>query len=810
MNSQDLSPNPELAINVVEKPGKKGIETVPVNQVVRIKAPDGENDEIICYGDAEKIENATVSKAIIVPEHIAGFLDPAIPQERGHVKKVVSAILATIMGGGAIGATIVGSGCNADNNWSNTDTHQTKKNLNSATDYDHLQDQGVTCFSQPGDGPLSVGELPNGDAIILFTRDASGVQHCFGVTAPSYMDAATQECVAQDISSSIDGIVTPGGNPPIITCTADGTRIAALRGGEVVLGDLAVNGGIIEFQNEYLDGAVQGSSRLNFIRDGGQQYLLTNQGGVVHKHNLDTQQEDITTVIDDCDLPDKDDIANIWMGARNNSGNCLLITAPDLPSLQSNLDMILPGDYIGPRTGGAVFFFNAPDGNHYALVTEYCGDGTCDATETNATCPADCLPTPVCGDGNIDAGEVCDDNNTIDGDGCSANCMSDETCGNNVTDAITGEVCDDGNTVDGDGCSADCMSDETCGNGTCDTNETNATCPTDCPPDPCGDGTCDTPTENYNNCATDCEGECGDGVCDPTETNATCATDCDPEPVCGDNTCETPETNATCPADCALDPACQPFIDDSRITFTQGAENCELTDCTDTLLEELLTVQGECTFEIDFGNTNSVEVTIAAANGSADGAYKIDFIEQMGEMLSGQYSIDDNGNDLGSDYTKNGNTVATVVEGTQYSGEEMTIPENGHDAYRLECGEGQISVHKNGELIATLNAGESLTVDMEESGTDPDAGVDGGTDGGADAGTTPPGKPSCSEGCNSSKDKLPATELAFIGLLLLALARRMRRQREASIMENAQRVPGNILYSHVKSRIAKTLERLRG
>src|ERR1041385_4012846 len=66
----------------------------------------------------------------------------------------------------------------------------------------------------------------------------------------------------------------------------------------------------------------------------------------------------------------------------------------------------------------------------------------------------------------VDAGPVCDDGNTVGGDGCSADCTSDETCGNGLMDP--GEQCDDGNTIACDGCSADCTSDETCGNGVLD------------------------------------------------------------------------------------------------------------------------------------------------------------------------------------------------------------------------------------------------------------------------------------------------------------------------------------------------------
>ncbi len=76
-----------------------------------------------------------------------------------------------------------------------------------------------------------------------------------------------------------------------------------------------------------------------------------------------------------------------------------------------------------------------------------------------------------CGNGVLDPGEVCDDGNIIDGDGCSHDCKSNETCGNGIVDTAAGEVCDDGNTVSGDGCSADCRSLEGCGNGKVDPGE---------------------------------------------------------------------------------------------------------------------------------------------------------------------------------------------------------------------------------------------------------------------------------------------------------------------------------------------------
>jgi cysteine-rich repeat protein len=46
---------------------------------------------------------------------------------------------------------------------------------------------------------------------------------------------------------------------------------------------------------------------------------------------------------------------------------------------------------------------------------------TIEALDSASLCRANCT-VPRCGDGIFDAGEVCDDGNTVDGDGCSADC----------------------------------------------------------------------------------------------------------------------------------------------------------------------------------------------------------------------------------------------------------------------------------------------------------------------------------------------------------------------------------------------------
>jgi cysteine-rich repeat protein len=93
-------------------------------------------------------------------------------------------------------------------------------------------------------------------------------------------------------------------------------------------------------------------------------------------------------------------------------------------------------------------------------ITAAKNDDACCPDGANSTTDNDC--DPACGNGVLEPGETCDDGNPLDGDGCSADCASDETCGNHVVDTAAGELCDDGNALDGDGCSGDCKNIEEC------------------------------------------------------------------------------------------------------------------------------------------------------------------------------------------------------------------------------------------------------------------------------------------------------------------------------------------------------------
>ncbi|MFC1641252.1 DUF4215 domain-containing protein [Myxococcota bacterium] len=79
----------------------------------------------------------------------------------------------------------------------------------------------------------------------------------------------------------------------------------------------------------------------------------------------------------------------------------------------------------------------------------------------------ECVRAALCGNGILEGKEICDDSNTQDGDGCAENCRTVEdgwlcprpgrlcvelpACGNGILER--GETCDDGNEVSGDGCS---------------------------------------------------------------------------------------------------------------------------------------------------------------------------------------------------------------------------------------------------------------------------------------------------------------------------------------------------------------------
>jgi len=200
-------------------------------------------------------------------------------------------------------------------------------------------------------------------------------------------------------------------------------------------------------------------------------------------------------------------------------------------------------------------------------------------------CRSDCQLW-FCGDGILDAGEACDDGNTVSTDACKANCTLN-VCGDGVVKAGV-EKCDDGNLVANDGCSPTCFV-EGCGDGVVEVGEqcdpqvfgTNppvpletAGCDTDCTFAACYDGTtnatageeCDDGNVTPNDGCTGCLGLidfCGDGI----DNNGT-AEECDNG---GANSNTTPNQ---CRTNCQ-NPGCGDGVTDNLVTPPAGGEVCD-------------------------------------------------------------------------------------------------------------------------------------------------------------------------------------------------------------------------------------------
>jgi hypothetical protein len=98
-----------------------------------------------------------------------------------------------------------------------------------------------------------------------------------------------------------------------------------------------------------------------------------------------------------------------------------------------------------------------------------CGDGKCEAGETEASCPADCkppdtTPAPVCGDGKCEAGET--------EVSCPADCKppDPDACPPGLADCDGKPGCEANLQIDTKNCGAcgvTCASGQMCMSGAC-------------------------------------------------------------------------------------------------------------------------------------------------------------------------------------------------------------------------------------------------------------------------------------------------------------------------------------------------------
>ena len=285
--------------------------------------------------------------------------------------------------------------------------------------------------------------------------------------------------------------------------------------------------------------------------------------------------------------------------------------------------------------------------------------GSSNETDSSATALAYVAPVHICGNGIRSTAEVCDDNNTVGGDGCNALCQIEEgfhcmstadvdggsgiggldTCtpicgdGKNVPWSTLDE-CDDNNTISGDGCSATCTIETgyACTGGSMNAMDSCLAV--------CGDGlrvgteACDDGNQiSFDGCSADCVIEagftCSGGNTTMSDTCIACAESCatcfGPSATeC--TTCATsyPFFNApsSCLATCLTigkyadsDSICQP-CNEACGTCT-GADSSDCASCTssETPFLHSGTCVAECPSEGTFADTvGSVATCVACAS----------------------------------------------------------------------------------------------------------------------------------------------------------------------------------------------------
>jgi cysteine-rich repeat protein len=229
---------------------------------------------------------------------------------------------------------------------------------------------------------------------------------------------------------------------------------------------------------------------------------------------------------------------------------------------------------------------------------EVCDEGVHNSDKPDARCRPNCQPQR-CGDGVRDSGEICDDGNRLNGDHCSSDCMSDETCGNGVVDTAAGESCDPGNGRSAAWCRSNCVSVrcgdgvidgdsfERCDDGALNSNAPDAPCRPNCQPQRCGDGVrdsgevCDDGNARSGDaCAADCLSDetCGNGVVD-----AAIGESCEPN-ASNERWCRANCVNVTC-GDGVLDSdvfeQCDEGKNNSAAPNATCRPNCQYRRCGD-------------------------------------------------------------------------------------------------------------------------------------------------------------------------------------------------------------------------------------
>ncbi|HTR49845.1 MAG TPA: DUF4215 domain-containing protein [Kofleriaceae bacterium] len=122
------------------------------------------------------------------------------------------------------------------------------------------------------------------------------------------------------------------------------------------------------------------------------------------------------------------------------------------------VDRTVPcGDLVCP-VGSTCTVIGCASPSQLAACAGIADGTTCEANDIGGVCTSGVCELVICGDGKVEGPEKCDDGNQRSGDGCSADCLSNETCGNGYVDFVKGEQCDDGLAgLSHDGCTSTCQ-----------------------------------------------------------------------------------------------------------------------------------------------------------------------------------------------------------------------------------------------------------------------------------------------------------------------------------------------------------------
>ncbi len=173
------------------------------------------------------------------------------------------------------------------------------------------------------------------------------------------------------------------------------------------------------------------SSRIYFYRD-----VTTGNLNLVFHHGIDKNSSGQTQPPAKVNWSISGLPSTVLVQVADDNANELAKTSPTSVnakwSFQNNSDggalgsFPFPGNYtvtIAPSTITGINNWSWINGDEALTDLNLSRSVEITAFSTPSMCRVNCT-VPACGDGILDGGEVCDDGNTIGGDGCSANCSS--------------------------------------------------------------------------------------------------------------------------------------------------------------------------------------------------------------------------------------------------------------------------------------------------------------------------------------------------------------------------------------------------